>query len=874
MAQNSHYRPAFGVQPQEPYDPSRQYAQYQQPAQPVQPSRQPAYPQQYYPQQHQALPPQQPPAQQYQYPYPQYPQYQQHPQYAPPQPPRPRSSLGHAHSHSVPVAPGHHQFPNPPPLSPSALQAQAAQAQAAQARAQAVGRPLPPPRRSETLPPADHRPNVPQYPQQQQYHPAHAIPVPPQRSPSIASSSRPLPTPTPSNGIPRSPAKHHSLDLGRFPPAQPPMQPVTPPETQLVRARPQAPPPQQETPSQIRRRASPPRFTGGSGSWSEAPRLPPPTKPALPPAATSSNEYKDLLSGPASPLEGGKFVPLWKRGLSNANANPPATTGRPLPSAPATGPPAQGGGLKRGGSLHVRSPATAAPSKSPPASPEPSESESESEAEEEGHPESESEESESESEISGSEDASSDAGSSKAQPPLASPQYGIRDLPQPPSLDARASTLPQPPDIRRSAFNGKSAPGIIEGGGSRTLMFAAAGLNGAPVKSNWPAGIPPLPRTPGSREVGDLEDSPPVSAIKRGVGPPAAKSASSFSAPPSSPLSNPPSIGRGGPASPTPPSQLPSFSFSGPPSPPSPAKVPSLSFTGPPSTPQIPSISFPDDSPPAPRVSVPQINLPGDDDDAGGPTINVQDVDSKPPPQIFEVPGISFAGGQPSRSLPTRPPTASQRRGLACGGCSGSITGRIVNAMGFRWHPECFRCTVCNELLEHVSSYERDGKPYCHLDYHENFAPRCYSCKTAIVEERFISLDDPQLGGKRTYHEQHFFCAECGDPFLPPSLPAAKGELAFSGDGAFVSDDVGFTVYRGHPYCEMCHVRLRLPKCKKCKRSIRDGDEAVEALGGKWCWKCFCCTGCEKPFDDPSFFEREGQPWCEPCFSILLRNEV
>ncbi len=36
-----------------------------------------------------------------------------------------------------------------------------------------------------------------------------------------------------------------------------------------------------------------------------------------------------------------------------------------------------------------------------------------------------------------------------------------------------------------------------------------------------------------------------------------------------------------------------------------------------------------------------------------------------------------------------------------------------------RWHPECFNCSICGELLEHVSSYERDGKMYCHLDYHE-----------------------------------------------------------------------------------------------------------------------------------------------------------
>jgi cyanate permease len=30
-----------------------------------------------------------------------------------------------------------------------------------------------------------------------------------------------------------------------------------------------------------------------------------------------------------------------------------------------------------------------------------------------------------------------------------------------------------------------------------------------------------------------------------------------------------------------------------------------------------------------------------------------------------------------------------------------------------------FRCTVCETFLEHVSSYEHDDRPYCHLDYHE-----------------------------------------------------------------------------------------------------------------------------------------------------------
>ena len=55
--------------------------------------------------------------------------------------------------------------------------------------------------------------------------------------------------------------------------------------------------------------------------------------------------------------------------------------------------------------------------------------------------------------------------------------------------------------------------------------------------------------------------------------------------------------------------------------------------------------------------------------------------------------------------------------GLICGRCNGSIIGRIVSVMGSRWHPACFRCMICNELLEHVSSYGHEGRPYCHLDY-------------------------------------------------------------------------------------------------------------------------------------------------------------
>lgn len=282
-----------------------------------------------------------------------------------------------------------------------------------------------------------------------------------------------------------------------------------------------------------------------------------------------------------------------------------------------------------------------------------------------------------------------------------------------------------------------------------------------------------------------------------------------------------------------------------------------------------PGVSVSSSDPPSISVSPATVLITNPAHEATTPTINVQPSDPQPPRQhgtrhIKE-------SAAPKRTLP---PVPIRSGGLFCGGCKGSIVGRIVSAMGLRWHPGCFRCTVCNELLEHVSSYEHEGKPYCHLDYHEAFAPRCFHCKTAIIDERFITLDDSALG-KRTYHEQHFFCSECGDPFLAPSGTTSRsGELNVSGDGDFEDDNVCFTVYKGYPYCEACHVRLRMPKCKSCKRSIRDGKRAVEALGGKWCWECFVCASCEKPFEDPAFFLRDNKPFCEPCFSLMVRNEM
>ncbi len=145
----------------------------------------------------------------------------------------------------------------------------------------------------------------------------------------------------------------------------------------------------------------------------------------------------------------------------------------------------------------------------------------------------------------------------------------------------------------------------------------------------------------------------------------------------------------------------------------------------------IPIIVFPDDDggpiftvdPPARTPSpsftlstAPAIQVSTDDGRKGiiaVPSINVF-KDPGPP----DIPTINFPI-EGNLHSPLTTTTTHQGPGIFCASCDDTIIGRIVSAMSKRWHPECFKCETCKMLLEHVSSYEHEGNPYCHMDYHD-----------------------------------------------------------------------------------------------------------------------------------------------------------
>ena len=306
--------------------------------------------------------------------------------------------------------------------------------------------------------------------------------------------------------------------------------------------------------------------------------------------------------------------------------------------------------------------------------------------------------------------------------------------------------------------------------------------------------------------------------------------------------------------------------------------IPAINIPEPPqisvSAPAVPCINItePGQCPSAKRP-LPGINLPqASASSPVVPTINVSNSDQKETKRPLPDPKTS------SRPPPKHQATAPASRGhwspvfgaratASCHQCQLPIQGRVVALRGVseRFHPECFICFSCgtglealeispepdarrNERLDRIrrrgageqleeiegQTMAEDGDErlrfYCHLDWHENFAPRCKHCKTPIIGEHAVALGEH-------WHYGHFFCAECGDPF-------EQGMTHIEKDG-----------YAWCLRCQTKRTERRAPKCKKCKGPVIG--QYVQALGGEWHDECFRCKGCKSGFDDGQIFPKD-----------------
>ncbi|CAM1507315.1 Fc.00g069560.m01.CDS01 [Cosmosporella sp. VM-42] len=300
------------------------------------------------------------------------------------------------------------------------------------------------------------------------------------------------------------------------------------------------------------------------------------------------------------------------------------------------------------------------------------------------------------------------------------------------------------------------------------------------------------------------------------------------------------------------------------------ANVPFIAVAAPDERPRdLPTINVPtiavDEAPS--DVNIPVIVTPDDEQPSNNSHTrsNPRPKDARPLP----TPG---ARGAP-RQLPqprghwSPSPSAAGRVTATCHECGFPIEGRFVALAGGteRFHPQCFSCYSCGTSLEameispepdHIRqerinrirrraagemlaeepgmTMAEDGDErlrfFCHLDWHELYAPKCKHCKTSILGEHIVALGSH-------WHYGHFFCAECGDPFEHGMTHIEKD---------------------GYAWCIKCQTKRterRAPKCKKCRTAVIG--QYIQALGGEWHEHCFRCAECEGGFDDGQIFPKE-----------------
>lgn len=413
--------------------------------------------------------------------------------------------------------------------------------------------------------------------------------------------------------------------------------------------------------------------------------------------------------------------------------------------------------------------------------------------------------------------------------------------------------------------------------------------------------------------------APPVDpTLRSGTPAPKAASTPSFSFSPAEAPAAP------APAQVPPPPPPPTFAFSGPDEQASTAGVPSFSFSGPEED-ENGAAGPTNDTPPAISVNV----CAPDEEDLPPSTTHSRSVSATSNQSHVS---LHSDQGQAQRATATTTgevaahahahahahsprvlrggpiQSASSIAGLTCSSptCGKYIAGRVLSAgptLGY-YHPPCFKCSHCHLSLEHVAFYEHEGKAYCHLDYYELWARRCFHCRTPIVDERFIKVEDEAFAGAgakgeegggggttRYYHDLHFFCANCGDPFLDPKAAAA---------GAAASCKP-YLVHQGYPYCSPCHERLHLPHCRGCSGVIRPEEEMLTfnpgrckkpankvagrgiaaPRGDKWHERCLRCSRCGGSFADGEgqgggsiFVNEDGEVFDGDCYAIWLRGQV
>lgn len=175
-----------------------------------------------------------------------------------------------------------------------------------------------------------------------------------------------------------------------------------------------------------------------------------------------------------------------------------------------------------------------------------------------------------------------------------------------------------------------------------------------------------------------------------------------------------------------------------------------------------------------------------------------------------------------------------------CKGCSKVIpegdVGITTDHGTEAFHPNCFRCAHCDQLLVDIIYFYHDGKYYCGRHFADLQYPRCAGCDELIFANEYTFAEE------KSWHFDHFACFKC--------------DLKLGGHRYMMKDE--------QPHCIPCYMEHFAKICEGCHQKIGPDEKRLNYKEYHWhaSEQCFMCCHCQKDLIGQKFIMKYPNLFC------------
>lgn len=156
--------------------------------------------------------------------------------------------------------------------------------------------------------------------------------------------------------------------------------------------------------------------------------------------------------------------------------------------------------------------------------------------------------------------------------------------------------------------------------------------------------------------------------------------------------------------------------------------------------------------------------------------------------------------------------------------------------LDMKWHPTCFTCELCDELLVDLIYFQYNKQLYCSRHFSQLYLPRCVACDELIFSNEFTKAEEG------TWHLKHFCCWKC--------------DCRLGGERYVTVDS--------RPYCINCYDLNYAKKCAWCNGKINANSQLLTYENTSWHANsnCFACFVCRTSLLDKNFIFKNNLVFC------------